>query len=199
MATKVRDVISAQCSHCREATDAEVLSMAGDEIVTVKCKTCGTSQTFRSPVERARVGRRVVDVSGSDPSPRPRTRGPRRVLSSTGREISDNPRIASASPPPMPPPAAPTADTPRAPFRPTAKDDDLRLRWDALTADRTSRHGRPHRASDRYREGEIILHSVHGMGVVEAIGADGTLRVLFRRGYETLPSQSHVEVVVRGS
>ena len=173
--------------------------MAGDEVVTVKCKTCGTAQTFRSPVERARMGRRVVDVSSSEASPRPRSRSPRRVLSSTGREIADSPRMPSAPPPPMPPAPAPTPETMRAAAKVAANADELRLRWDALTADRTARHGRPHRASDRYRVGEIVLDSAHGMGVIEAIAPDGSLRVLFRRGYESLPSQSHVEVVVRGS
>jgi hypothetical protein len=202
MATKVRDVVSAQCASCKDAVDVEVLSMAGDEIVTVKCKTCGTSQTYRSPVERARMGRRVVHVSGSEPSPRPRSRGPRRVLSSTGREIADSPRMPSAPPPapPMTPPPPPsTPETLRAAAKMAANAQDLRQRWDALTADRTSRHGRPHRVSDRYRAGEIVLHSAHGMGIIEAIAADGTLRVLFRGGYESLPSQSHVEVAARGS
>lgn len=160
--------------------------MAGDEIVSVKCKTCATTQTYRSAVERPKVGRRVVDMAGVDPSPRPRSKGPRRVLSSTGRNDSEG---ARRGPMPTPPPVPAGVEAPRAPARVTAKDEDLRRRWDALTEGRTSRHGRPHRATDSYRDGQIILHSAHGMGVIEGIAADGTLRVLFRRGYEALPSQ----------
>lgn len=190
MAAQVGDIVQAYCSQCKDNLNAEVMAVVGDEIVTVTCKTCGTSQRHRPPADaRSRpASRRVVDVGGSD-SPKPRSRSQRRVLSSTGREIIDEP--PSRPKPPTPPPAAP------APSRTVSngnggsalKNQDLVKRWDALTAGASSRHGRPHRSHETYREGEIVLHTAHGMGIVEQVATDGTLTVLFKRGYQTLASR----------
>lgn len=191
MAAQVGDIVQAYCSQCKENLNAEVMAVVGDEIVTVTCKTCGTSQRHRPPADaKSRPAtRRVVDVSGSE-SPKPRSRSQRRVLSSTGREIIDEP-----PPRPMPPPPPPVAP---AGVRPVTngnggggalKNQDLVKRWEALTAGALSRHGRPHRSHETYREGEIVLHTAHGMGIVEQVAADGTLTVLFKRGYQTLASR----------
>lgn len=197
MPAQVGDVVSAYCSQCKDNIDVDVVSVAGAEIVTVTCKTCGTSQRFRPPMdkaERARaLGRRVVDVSsaGSEQA-RPRGRATtRRVLSPTGREIIDDPmprRVSPTTPQPMPMPAPAAPPVPRPAGLSSMSNDDLFRRWDALTANLMSRHGRPHRASESYRTGEIILHSAHGMGIVEQVGPDGTLTALFKRGYQQLPS-----------
>jgi len=191
MAAQVAEIIQAHCSQCKDNQDAAVVAVVGDEIVTVTCKTCGTSQRYRPPVEaRSRpASRRVVDVgSGGNDNPRPRGRTPRRVLSSTGREIVDE-----APPRPPPPMPAPTP-APALVARPTGvgnniSDEDLAKRWKVLTEGVQSRQGRPHRSHEAYHEGEIVLHTAYGMGLVEQVGADGTLTVLFRRGYQNLPSQ----------
>ncbi len=195
MPAQVGDVVSAYCSQCKENIDVDIVSVAGDEIVTVTCKTCGTSQRFRAPMdrnERARaVGRRVVDVgSAGSEAPRPRGRAStRRVLSTTGREIIDEPPPRRSAPTPPPPVATPApAPVPRPAGMSGMSNDDLFRRWDALTANLMSRHGRPHRSNESYKAGEIILHSVHGMGVVEQVTPDGTLTALFKRGYQVLPS-----------
>lgn len=202
MSAQVGEVVTAHCSQCKENSDVEIVAVVGNEIVTVACKTCGTSQRHRPPMDRAEraraQGRRVVDVgsAGSEPSPRPRGRpSSRRVLSSTGREIVDDlpPR---RPPPPTPPPAShmPAPAPVSAPANMVGvKSEDLVRRWDALTNGVMSRHGRPHRSNESYREGEIILHTVYGMGIVEQIGSDGLLTALFRRGYQTLPSVRKAE------
>lgn len=198
MPAQVGEVVTAHCSQCKENTDVEVVAAVGDEIVTVACKTCGTSQRFRPPLGPGvrPGGRRVVDVGSPEPTPRPRARSSaRRVLSSTGREIIDDapPRrpVPPKTPIPMPTPQ------PSAAARPTGmghvKSEDLFRRWDALTTGMLSRHGRPHRQTDSYKPGEIVLHTVHGMGVVEQVAPDGTLTVLFKRGYQALPSTPKVE------
>ncbi|MCC6623839.1 MAG: hypothetical protein IT385_21450 [Deltaproteobacteria bacterium] len=205
MPAQVGDVVSAYCSQCKDNIDVDVVSVAGAEIVTVTCKTCGTSQRFRPPMdkaERARaVGRRVVDVgSGGSASEQARPRGratARRVLSPTGREIVDDPmprRVAPTTPQPMPVPMpVPAAPVPRPAGMSGMSNDDLFRRWAALTHNLMSRHGRPHRASESYRTGEIILSSVHGMGIVEQVADDGTLTALFKRGYQQLPSTPRPE------
>jgi len=188
MPPQVGDVITAHCSQCKENLDVEVVAAVGAEIVTVTCKTCGTSQRHKPAQDsKARpASRRVVDVSSAE-TPRPRSRTPRRVLSSTGREIiDDGPR------PPMPREVLIAASQGTV-AKPTGlnhmKNDDLYRRWEAMTAGVLSRHGRPHRSHESYREGEIVLHTSHGMGVVEQVGSDGTLTVLFMRGYQELPSR----------
>jgi len=199
MASQVGEVVTAHCSQCKENCDVEIVAVVGDEIVTVACKTCGTSQRHRPAMdraERARVqGRRVVDVAGSEPTPRPRGRpSSRRVLSSTGREIIDDlpPRRPAPTPPSVTPAPAPAPVS--APANMVGvKSEDLLRRWDMLTTGVMSRHGRPHRENESYREGEVILHSVHGMGIVEQIGDDGLVTALFRRGYQALPSVRKVE------
>jgi len=199
MSAQVGDVVSAYCSQCKDNIDVDVVSVAGAEIVTVTCKTCGTSQRFRPPMdkaERARaMGRRVVDVgsAGSSSDARPRGRATtRRVLSPTGREIVDDPmprRVSPTTPqPPAMPMPAPAAPVPRPAGMAGMSNDDLFRRWDALTHNLMSRHGRPHRGNESYKPGEVILHSAHGMGIVEQIAADGTLTALFKRGYQQLPS-----------
>lgn len=182
----VGEITQAFCSQCKEVHEADIMAVVGDEIVTVTCKTCGTSQRYRPPAEAKKpASRRVVDVSGSD-SPKPRARSQRRVLSSTGREIVDD-----APPRPFvpPPPPAAVASAPRPVAGVAARSADLAKRWETLTAHAQSRHGRPHRSHESYGEGEIVLHTVHGMGVVEQVAADGTLTVLFKRGYQSLPSR----------
>jgi|JI10StandDraft_1071094.scaffolds.fasta_scaffold886863_1 hypothetical protein len=188
MPAQVGDIVQANCSQCKENLDVEVVAAVGAEIVTVTCKTCGTSQRYRPPQDaRAKAGgRRVVDV-GSTESPRPRGRSTRRVLSSTGREIIDEgPR------PPMPREvlvAASQGTTAPRTFVAAPKNDDLYKRWEAMTAGVLSRHGRPHRSHESYREGEVVLHTIHGMGVVEQVASDGRLTVLFMRGYQELTSR----------
>lgn len=188
MPTQVGEVITAHCSQCKENLDVEVAAAVGTEIVTVTCKTCGTSQRYK-PAQDSKsrpASRRVVDVSSAD-APRPRSRNPRRVLSSTGREIIDD-----APRPPMPREVLVAASQGTV-ARPTAlnhiKNEDIYRRWEAMTAGVLSRHGRPHRSHESYREGEIVLHTSQGMGVVEQVGSDGTLTVLFMRGYHDLPSR----------
>lgn len=184
MPAVVGDIIQAHCSQCKENHDAELMAIVGDEIVTVTCKTCGTSQRFRPPMDAKNRpgGRRVVDV-GSE-APKPRGRSQRRVLSSTGREIVDD-----APPRPLPPPPMASATPRPAPMPTGMKNADLYKRWEALTTGVMSRHGRPHRGHESYRPGEVVLHTVHGMGIVEQVAADGTLTVLFKRGYQNLASR----------
>lgn len=190
MSPQVGELVQAHCSQCKENLDAEVIAVVGDEIVTVTCKTCGTSQRFRPPAQVRPAARRVVDVSGQESSPRPRARTPRRVLSSTGREIIDEgPRPMPPAPRPAPAPAPQGPPVARPASTAGMKNEDLAKRWDAMTAGVLSRQGRPHRSHEVYRPGEILLHTVHGMGIVEQVAPDGLLTVLFKRGYQNLPSR----------
>jgi hypothetical protein len=183
MNPQVGAVVSASCSECRDSTDVEVAAVVGDEIVSVTCKACGTAQRYRAPAAPGAKGRpsgrRVIDVGMAPADPRPRPRG--------GRRPTDSGEISMRTPPREAPPVAAVLSPARAPIR-EERADEVFKRWDTLTAGLLSRHGRPHRAHETYKAGEVILHNVHGMGVIEQISADGELTVLFRRGVQRLPS-----------
>lgn len=200
MATNAGDIVKAHCSHCKVDVDAQVVAAVGDEIVTVTCRTCGTSQRFRVADEDGGgadrgAGRRVVDVEPRK-NKKPRNRA-RRVVSTTGREIPD------VSGPPRPfegttwaggsaaadATAAAPSRTPASPIFEDASAEERFKRWDAATDRVDQRYARPHRPHESYELGEAILDKVHGMGIVEKVDADGgVLTVLFKQGYIELPS-----------
>jgi|GEM_PF-1048425 len=198
MASNAGDIVKAHCSHCKVDVDAQVVAAVGDEIVTVTCRTCGTSQRFRVANEDGGaadrgVGRRVVDVEPRR-NKKPRGRA-RRVVSTTGREIPDvathpfDSKMRRSGPGA---PEAPGGTPSRTPSRPSfddAEQAELFARWDEATDRIDQRFARPHRAHETYEVGEAILDKVHGMGIIEEVDAeDGTLTVLFREGYVEMSS-----------
>lgn len=191
MASNAGDIVKALCSHCKVEVDAQVVAAVGDEIVTVTCRTCGTSQRYRGADEGSGLGRRVVDVEPRRNSKRPRSRS-RRVVSTTGREIPDVPMPMPMSRSPEPEAqriVAKTAPAPESASAPPASvDEGLFRRWDAATDRVDARYARPHRAHESYDVGEAILDKVHGMGIVEEVAEDGALNVLFKRGYVAMDS-----------
>lgn len=193
MAPKAGDIVQAYCSHCKISHDVEIAAVVGDEVATVKCKTCGTSQHFqpKAPARRVKAksdppksggGRRMVDMSDMPRrNKRPRGNPSRRVVSTTGREIPDKP-----------PPRARFIEGTGPPETPKRRNSGLFRAWDSMTDGLPSRFARPHRERDFYEVGEAILHNVYGMGVVEEKDEDGTLKVLFRDGYQLLKSVPNV-------
>ena len=184
MAIQTGDLIQAYCAQCRINGEAEVVAAVGAEIVTVLCKACGTSQGYQEPVRSRGGGRRMVEVGADDGGSKPRPRRDFRTRSTTGRDGSDS----GTRPAPIPPPPVESV-APRPSPAAARAAAALVERWRALTEGVMARDGRPHRARESYEPGEIILNSTWGMGIVEEVAADGTLKVLFRRGYEELPSQ----------
>lgn len=73
--------------------------------------------------------------------------------------------------------------------KPTMSPD--RKRWEEMTSDLTSIHGRPYDPERSYNEGDIILHKQFGMGVVEGWEEeDSTINVLFRDGSQVLAASA---------
>ena len=200
MATNAGDIVKAHCSHCKVDVDAQVVAAVGDEIVTVTCRTCGTSQRFRTADEDGGgadrgASRRVIDVEPRK-NKKPRNRA-RRVVSTTGREI---PEMSQQPPRPFEnstwaggsgasgEPTTPSR-TAAAPVFDDASDEARFKRWDEATDKIDQRFARPHRSHESYEVGEALLDKAHGMGIVEKIDPeDGTLLVLFKRGYVQMPS-----------
>jgi len=155
------------------------------------CPLCGARQ--RDAVEataRPRAGRRVVDID-TPPSPRKpppeRTKAESRHVAAVKKELSSHRPVggaldgtAAASPI--------VARSPPSSRRDSGKTAALLARWRELTEGLMSRDGRPHRDTDTYEVGAVVLHTTHGMGIVESIQPDGELLVIFRRGQATLPS-----------
>lgn len=48
-AMRIGDYIDDRCSRCKRITDHSVVSMVGDEVAKVICRTCNSEHKFRGP------------------------------------------------------------------------------------------------------------------------------------------------------
>lgn len=184
---------SGTCTSCKAGVRFATDSKTG----ALTCPVCGARQGRAAALDltipKPRAGRRVVDIDSSNAkpqkAPQERTRAQSKQVAAVKRELSSH-RPASGALDGTGSAGAWTPPRQTRPEGPTGKgrDDDLRGRWKALTDGLMSRDGRPHRAWDTYNDGEVVLHTKFGMGVVENIDDDGVLTVLFRNGYEELRS-----------
>ena len=62
----------------------------------------------------------------------------------------------------------------------------LRKLWDELTDAVDARYARVYDPAREYEPEEAILHKRLGMGIVQEVNDSGTMRVLFRTGFEEL-------------
>ncbi len=62
----------------------------------------------------------------------------------------------------------------------------LRKLWDELTDAVDARYARVYNTAHEYELDEAILHKRLGMGIVHEVSDSGTMRVLFRTGFEEL-------------
>jgi hypothetical protein len=177
------------CTSC----EAEVRFIADPKTGAITCPECGARQTRVSEmlVPKPRVGRRVVDIDSANSKPHKpppeRTRAQNKQVAAVKRELSSH-RPTGGALDGTGHGAAATAKTPARVEGTKLRQDDIRERWKALTDGLMSRHGRPHRAWDTYQVSDVLLHTKFGMGIVEKVAPDGWLTVLFRNGYQELPS-----------
>ncbi len=47
MTMRLGDYIDDHCSRCKRTTDHAVVSMAGEEVLKVRCRTCGADHQYR--------------------------------------------------------------------------------------------------------------------------------------------------------
>ncbi len=59
------DSITSYCTKCKLGLEHVIVALEGEEIVKVKCKTCGSAHKFRDPanVKRPRATRKKEDVA----------------------------------------------------------------------------------------------------------------------------------------
>lgn len=63
--------IESYCTKCKLSLDHTVVAMDGEQVVKVKCRTCGSTHKFRNPADppKARKGRAKADGSASTVNP----------------------------------------------------------------------------------------------------------------------------------
>ena len=69
----------------------------------------------------------------------------------------------------------------------------LRQLWDEMTDRVDARYSRLYTPTATYEIEEAIRHKRHGLGIVHSIHGDGMLHVLFRTGFQELPSGQEPE------
>ena len=63
----------------------------------------------------------------------------------------------------------------------------LRELWNELTDEIDARYARVYNSETQYAIKDALLHKRHGMGIVHSVNDDGTISVLFRKGFIQLP------------
>jgi hypothetical protein len=58
--------IDSYCGKCKLNLDHTVIAMDGETIAKVRCKTCGSSHKFRSPIDLLKIRKPRVKKSGSE-------------------------------------------------------------------------------------------------------------------------------------
>jgi hypothetical protein len=177
------------CSSCRST-----VRFVADGRGGTTCPVCGAPRKASEEVSdagpRSRTGRRVVDVDsgGSHPRKGAPTRTPPRA-SAAGRRDSGPSRPVTGALDGTGAGRVGLSSEPHGARVPAVTGAATGAsRWHELTDGVQARDGRPWRESSRYEPGDILLHTRHGMGVVERVGEDGALDVLFRAGYQRLTS-----------
>ncbi len=77
---------------------------------------------------------------------------------------------------------------------PTGATAGLRAIWDQLTEKVDARSCRVYDPTKTYAPEEALLHKKHGMGIVHDVHGDGLMRVLFRKGFQDLPSRQEPDL-----
>ncbi len=80
MAYRLGDYIDDHCSHCKRIMDHAVVSMIGDDVVRVRCRTCNYEHKFRKgqsgrkPMSKEEAFQKVLSrlTPGQAPAPSPK-------------------------------------------------------------------------------------------------------------------------------
>lgn len=170
---KVGSCIDAYCRRCEALKASTVAAVIDGNVMTVVCTNCNERQRYKDAKPKGSRQRvRVVDVPSVGARRRVRKETPARPI-----PISSPDRALDRQHGQRKKPLTDKIEDPQA------------NRWRRATDGVHSRFARPHRVTDTYVVDELILHKIHGMGVVEKVGSDGTLAVLFRARIVLLGSQ----------
>jgi len=78
---RLGDDIDDHCSRCKRSTDHSIVAMAGDQVLTTRCRTCGGEHKYRQNKSRTKeltakeaFDKVLASVTGEQPEPAKPTR-----------------------------------------------------------------------------------------------------------------------------
>lgn len=158
------DTIEARCTRCNDITGHVVVVVVGGEILKVECRACGSLHKYYPPAAQKKSASRK-DVCRVKPG-----EDRKRAVDSVATPST---RSGSA--------AGPKAVKPK--IRKDAQD--LEEAWQrSLNLNASS--PRPYAMDATFTTGEVMEHSVFGLGVVQEVEPPNKVSVLFRDGVKML-------------
>lgn len=152
------DRLEARCTRCNDITGHIIIVLVGGEVAKVECCACGSVHKYYPP-------RREKSSAEGDT---------RRTRAGSARR--------EAAPGHDSPPARKTKDSP-VPFRQAAARENA---WRAALERPSSPEARIYALDMPLGVGDVVEHSVFGLGVVDAVTRPDKAHVLFREGVKVL-------------
>ena len=172
---KVGDEISGWCPRCKLNQYMNVAATDGREVFTTTCRTCHNTNKYQKERSKEQLRdeawkklNRMRRRKTVTPRGRPEVvKKPRRgAADEAGEEAAKKGAAAASSTG-----AAGGGDT---------------ARWRELTKNLGFRDGKPYKAQKVYKEGDVMMHKRHGMGIVESVLHENACMVLFRTGQQPI-------------
>lgn len=152
------DRIEARCTRCNDITGHVIVAQVSGQIVKVECCACGSVHKYYPP----KAEQALADS------------GVRRV-----RQGGDRKEAMSAS-------RASTPRAPRASSRALAEAAALEKSWREQLERPSSPAPRAYAMSMSLQKGDVVEHSVFGLGTVQAVARPDKAEILFREGIKVL-------------
>lgn len=163
---KVGDEISGWCPQCKLNQYMNVAATDSREVFQTTCRTCHNTNKYQP--ERSKE--QLKDEAWKKLNRMRR----RKQINPRGRpQVVKKPRRGA--------PAEEAPDAAEEQGSSAANDGDT-ARWREKTKNLGFRDGKPYKPAKVYKEGDVMMHKRHGMGIVESIIHDNACLVLFRTG-----------------
>lgn len=195
---QVGDETEGYCPRCRLNTYQIVAASQGGIVLQVTCRTCRNAFAWKPEVTpeetRAKHLRKLSRLTRTAMAGPPEviSRGrktggdldaPLRALAQlNGRQATESP--ASPHRHVVPQDSAAAANPVEVAAAAPAKPAD---RWQALTAKLGWRDGKPYQVTRVYKQGDVVLHKAHGLGIIQEVVHESACLVLFRDAEVVLP------------
>lgn len=168
------DTIEARCTRCNDVTGHVVVVVVNGEILKVECRACGSLHKYYPPANPKKTASRkeVCRVKpGED-----RKRAVNSVAPGCRAEISTASKPASSK-------AAKATKSAKPKVRKDSQD--FEEAWQR-SLNLTAATPRPYAMDATFANGDVLDHSVFGLGVVQETEAPNKITVLFRDGVKML-------------
>ena len=177
----VGDEISGWCPRCKLNQYMNVAATDGREVFTTTCRTCHNTNKYAPERSKEQLKEEAWKKLN-------RMRK-RKQINPRGRpEVVTKPRrgesVEAAAAAKSEKKGASKSKTKSAATDSQPADDTAR--WREKTKHLGFRDGKPYKVEKVYKEGDVMLHKRHGMGIVEAVLHDNACLVLFRTGQQPI-------------